>query len=70
MDFAKMALFKSYAVIYLTISAAIYELLYSYPNDDRGTATFDCPIHASYCWLCCIKVVRAQLWWEDPSKRS
>ena len=44
MDFAKMALFKSYAVIYLAIGAAIYEVLfvfYSYPNDDTETATFD-----------------------------
>ena len=43
-DFAKMALFKSYAVIYLAIGAAIYEVLfvfYSYPNDDTETATFD-----------------------------
>ena len=41
---AKMALFKSYAVIYLAIGAAIYEVLfvfYSYPNDDTETATFD-----------------------------
>ena len=39
-----MGLFKSYAVIYLAISAAIYEVLfvfYSYPNDDTETATFD-----------------------------
>ena len=39
-----MALFKSYAVIYLAIGAAIYEILfvfYSYPNDDTETATFD-----------------------------
>ena len=39
-----MALFKSYAVIYLAIGAAIYEVLfvfYSYPNDDTETATFD-----------------------------
>ena len=27
MDFAKMALFKSYAVIYLPIDAAIYDVL-------------------------------------------
>ena len=27
MDFAKMALFKSYAVIYLPIGAAIYDVL-------------------------------------------
>ena len=43
-DFAKMALFKSYAVIYLAISAAMYEVLfvfYSYPNDDMEMATFD-----------------------------
>ena len=35
-----MALFQSYAVIYLAIGAAIiYEVLfvfYSYPNDDTG----------------------------------
>ena len=39
-----MALFKSYAVIYLAIGVAIYEVLfvfYSYPNDDTETATFD-----------------------------
>ena len=39
-----MALFKSYAVIYLAISAAMYEVLfvfYSYPNDDMEMATFD-----------------------------
>ena len=44
MDFAKNASFESYAVIYLAIGAAIYEVLfvfYSYPNDDMGTATFD-----------------------------
>ena len=43
-DFAKMALFNSYAIIYLAIGAAIYEVLfvfYSYPNDATGTATFD-----------------------------
>ena len=42
-----MALFKSYAVIYLAIGAAICEVLfvfYSYPNDDTETATFDRPI--------------------------
>ena len=36
MDFAKMALFKSYVVFYLTISVAIYDVLslyYSYPHD-------------------------------------
>ena len=39
-----MALFQSYAVIYLAIGVAIYEVLfvfYSYPNDDMETATFD-----------------------------
>ena len=39
-----MALFQSYAVIYLAIGAAILEVLfvfYSYPNDDTETATFD-----------------------------
>ena len=39
-----MALFQSYAVIYLAIGAAIHEVLfvfYSYPNDDTETATFD-----------------------------
>ena len=44
MDFAKMALFQSYAVIYLAIGTAIHEVLfvfYSYPNDDTETATFD-----------------------------
>ena len=38
-----MALFKSYAVIYLAIGAAIYEVLfqfYWYPNDDTETTTF------------------------------
>ena len=48
MDFAKNALFKSYGVIYLTIGAAIYEVLfvfYSYPSDDTETVTFDRPIH-------------------------
>ena len=63
MDFAKNALFKSYGVIYLAIGAAIYEVLfvfYSYPSDDTETVT-----HAL-----AITVVRAQLWWEDPSKRS
>ena len=47
MDFAKMALFKSYAIIYFAIGAAICEVLfvfYSYPNDDAETATFDRPI--------------------------
>ena len=71
MDFAKNALFKSYGVIYLAIGAAIYEVLfvfYSYPSDDTETVTFDRPIHASL--LLAITVVRAQLWWEDPSKRS
>ena len=44
MEFAKMALFQSYAVIYVAIGAAIHEVLfvfYSYPNDDTETATFD-----------------------------
>ena len=39
-----MALFQSYAVIYLAIGAAIHEVLfvfYSYPNDDTEMATFD-----------------------------
>ena len=39
-----MALFQSYAVIYLAIGAAIHDVLfvfYSYPNDDTETATFD-----------------------------
>ena len=39
-----MALFQSYAVTYLAISAATQEVLfvfYSYPNDDTETATFD-----------------------------
>ena len=39
-----MALFQSYAVIYLAIGAAIHEVLfvfYSYPNDNTETATFD-----------------------------
>ena len=39
-----MALFQSYAVIYLEIGAAIHEVLfvfYSYPNDNTETATFD-----------------------------
>ena len=39
-----MALFKSYAVIYLAIGAAIYKVLfvfYSYPDDDTETVTFD-----------------------------
>ena len=63
------------AINYLAIGTAIhvYDVLfifYSYPNDDTETATIDRPIHASYCWLCCITVVRAQLWWEDPSKHS
>ena len=47
MDFAKMALFKSYTVIYHAIGATIYEVLfvfYSYPNDDTETATFDCTV--------------------------
>ena len=42
MNFAKIALFNSYAVIYLAIGAAVYEVLfvfYSYPNDDTKTAT-------------------------------
>ena len=41
-----MSLFKSYAVIYLAIGAAIYEVLFvfsSYPNDDTETATFGPP---------------------------
>ena len=44
MYFAKMALFQSYAVIYLATGAAIHEVLFvfcSYPNDDTETATFD-----------------------------
>ena len=44
MNFAKMALFQSYAVIFLAIGAAIHEVLfvfYSYPNDDTETVTFD-----------------------------
>ena len=80
-----MALFISYAVIYLAIGAAIYEVpfvLYSYPNDGTETVIFDRPIHAppSVLYHLCIytvmtillaiTVVRAQLWWEDPSKRS
>ena len=68
MNFAKMALFQSYAIIYLTISVAICEVLfvfYSYPNDDTETATFDSPII-----LLAITVVQAQLWWEDPSKSA
>ena len=40
-----MALFQSYAVIYLAIGAAIHEILfvfYSYPNHDTPeTVTFD-----------------------------
>ena len=74
MDFAKNTLFKSYGVIYLAIGAAIkilYEVLfvfYSYPSDDTETVTFDRPIHVSL--LLAITAVRAQLWWEDPSKRS
>ena len=43
-DFAKMALFQSYAVTYLAIGAAIHEVLfmfYSYPNDNTEMATFD-----------------------------
>ena len=37
-----MALFKSYAVIYLAIGAAIYEVLFVfYSYDDTETATFD-----------------------------
>ena len=71
MDFAKNALFKSYGVIYLAIGAAIYEVLfvfYSYPSDDTETVTFDRPIHVLL--LLTITVVRAQPWWEDPSKRS
>ena len=64
-----MALFKSYAVIYLAIRAAICDVLfvfYSYlNNDDTETATFDHLII-----LLAITVVRAQLWWEDLSKRS
>ena len=39
-----MALFQSYAVIYLVIGTAIHEVLfvfYSYPNDNTETATFD-----------------------------
>ena len=43
-----MALFQCYAVIYLAIGAAIYEVLfvfYSYPNDDTETATFDRTIY-------------------------
>ena len=67
-DFAKMALFKSYAVIYLAIGTVICEILfvfYSCANDDTEMATFDHPII-----LLAITVVRAQLWWQDPSKRS
>ena len=63
-----MALFKSYAVIYHVIGAAICEVLFvfcSYPNDDTETATFDRPII-----MLANTVVRAQLWWEDHSKRS
>ena len=45
MDFAKITLFESHAVIYLVIGAAIYDhevlfVFYSYPNDDMETATF------------------------------
>ena len=39
-----MALFQSYAVIYLATGTAIHEVLfvfYLYPNDDTETATFD-----------------------------
>ena len=62
MDFAKTALFKSYAVIYLAIGVAICEVLfvfYSYPNDDTETATFDRPI--------ILLVWEEPIWWEDPS---
>ena len=52
MDFAKMALFKSYAVIYLAISAAIIfymqYCLYSTHirmPDDTETVDSDRPIH-------------------------
>ena len=71
MDFAKNALFKSYGVIYVAIGTAIYEVLfvfYSYPSDDTETVTFDRPIHVLL--LLAITVVRAQPWWEDPSKCS
>ena len=42
MDFAKTALYKSYAVIYLEIGTAIYEVqfvFYSYTNDDMERQT-------------------------------
>ena len=45
-----MALFKIYAVIYLAIGVAIYEVLfvfYSYPNDDTEMATFDRTVQCS-----------------------
>ena len=49
-----MALFQSYAVIYLAIGAAIHEVLFvfcSYPNDDMETATFDRTVLIVMCML-------------------
>ena len=54
-----MALFQSYAVIYLAIGAAIHEVLfvfYSYPNNNTETATFDRTVY------CCVD--NAQRWSE------
>ena len=49
-----MALFQSYAVIYLATGAAIHEVLFvfcSYPNDDTETATFDRTVLIVMCML-------------------
>ena len=49
-----MALFQSYAVIYLAIGAAIHEVLFvfcSYLNDDTETATFDRTVLIVMCML-------------------
>ena len=59
-----MALFKSYAVIYLAIGAAIYEVLfvfYSYPNDDTETATFDRTVLIVTAMLTTVPVVSCGL---------
>ena len=60
-----MALFKSYAVIYLAIGAAIYEVLfvfYSYPDDDTETATFDRTVLIVMAMLTTAAYGRSEAW--------
>ena len=56
-----MALFKSYAVFYLTIGTAIHDVLpvfYSYPHDVTETVTF--VLKAVVVYICSVQCL------EDP----